>query len=1374
MKPTQGVIFELMVEKVLELAELADSEGGTSPGHALCIQCLNHLKWCDDVQDPAQLLSLLLDATQVLPKSLQIELISALPGLSPEECQDDAVGRLVQLAEMTESLLPCVCEALSNMDLRPGSTLHANALAFGIDSLSTAPSVHLPAITRFLLETTDATSVRHVLKELRYKLGDYLKTTRHSLSSEDHTCHTLLLGIFNSCFQSRLILLPAYCSLMLDSDASPLDGSLREEQGETTRGGSSSNVDSTPPIYIVDLWIMFSLAGYHKLRVKILSVLCRKFLSGSFRDAVIDEALDGFCVPLETIFSSILSFSQSCLAAEKTGGVGGGLLPSDSVPVARALGRVCYACVYRHFRSAMHRQDIIAALVSHAVSPNSMEVDSALSVLEEISFREVQAILIEDSRASSAAGDNTMLCNFLPFVKTLLEDVSIYSNDQVRSIFRLLFQCSLCEGSRALVGLESKSKSSCSSISSARESSKSTLHQENAIYYPSPQDDILIMLRKYSTSVDSSLRQVAIIGSVAYLSQYRWIDKWQLKFGDSSIIQAHAGGVCSFTSSSTADLASSPYIAHFRLLFKLFSDSDSQFDCLLNELIASVKGGDLGVVDHTVRQTPLAVQSYLISFLFQEIQEILHQFIGFSHVELNDFTRLDIPRELQYDLNGTLQSTVYVKLLESSYWSYYMRRFLLGDRTLSSIIGVVSHSTQNSDLMDSLIKNRRRGLFSSLTSILNLACQCCKAKSGDLLQLGAVLGCPLELPKSNVLNEIESYDLDSRFIACDAMLLAVDWLRCILNSFCEEVGDRDYHKLIRRMNQLVESEEQLFVMLQRFPQFLEWKCPKVQLRYYNAHSGKVVGNKGSNPSCDASETPLLPTISSIASAVESMVKPLSPEVITLLGKNPITEEIVVTTDDSECNDMESGGKTFLLSQNQNSMGNFPSRVHKLRNQATQRLITHAADCFSSMLLDAERELSIASSSLNTEQSWRSLIQKAEKGGVFTAIYTLLAKALKNIARLRDGVADTLNESPSSHRADASLGDGMDTIEDINCNSFGSQFYSDAINTQEPARAGMVPQILRIIKVFLSTNALFTEVKHCMVNFPDMNVVPPTLLRVLLSISDGCSERMASNASAMVSMALIGLFDIFYGMCDVLSSLGGHENEIIPLVEIMELILKSRDYLFPDLITQSTCDSLLAPEQADDYEELRDLGKRLSLLCDSLLDAWGLRGEKRDSSLCTLKHISFLVKTHLKRSVDPMQRVKYYVGVICDFVEAAGDGKGSFPPNSMEDRYKLVNVKTLGSFYSPVMQALTHNFNSIILHLKGDSRTISIDRAALVSDDLCSNRPNLGESVHNIVLLFSKLVSITKFSCDGFISHSVSHIHYYVIPFQPYWLYRCCV
>lgn len=107
-----------------------------------------------------------------------------------------------------------------------------------------------------------------------------------------------------------------------------------------------------------------------------------------------------------------------------------------------------------------------------------------------------------------------------------------------------------------------------------------------------------------------------IAGSVAYLTQYEWLDKWQIKYGNSDVIVTNGNGVRVYANEHLAALAIQPYEQQLRLMLKLFSgrvvyfyyvllklltlictlhlDNASLYSCILEELTFTLKNGGLG------------------------------------------------------------------------------------------------------------------------------------------------------------------------------------------------------------------------------------------------------------------------------------------------------------------------------------------------------------------------------------------------------------------------------------------------------------------------------------------------------------------------------------------------------------------------------------------------------------------------------------------------------------------------------------------------------------------------------------------------------------------------------------------------------------
>lgn len=74
------------------------------------------------------------------------------------------------------------------------------------------------------------------------------------------------------------------------------------------------------------------------------------------------------------------------------------------------------------------------------MSPNTAEIECSLAVLEALSLAELEAALARPCPGSSdcTGPAETTIYNFFPFIKSMLDDVVVYSDAHLRSLFRFL------------------------------------------------------------------------------------------------------------------------------------------------------------------------------------------------------------------------------------------------------------------------------------------------------------------------------------------------------------------------------------------------------------------------------------------------------------------------------------------------------------------------------------------------------------------------------------------------------------------------------------------------------------------------------------------------------------------------------------------------------------------------------------------------------------------------------------------------------------------------------------------------------------------------------------------------------------------------
>ena len=126
----QQELMTIVIERMVMLAQASGSsssnsnrDGGTGiqadSAHP-AMKLLNHLRWCDVIYDPKQLIERLMEPLSILPKPFQIEIISSLPSLTSEkDSHDELVRQLQEIMESFPELAPCVLECVSSLCLAP-------------------------------------------------------------------------------------------------------------------------------------------------------------------------------------------------------------------------------------------------------------------------------------------------------------------------------------------------------------------------------------------------------------------------------------------------------------------------------------------------------------------------------------------------------------------------------------------------------------------------------------------------------------------------------------------------------------------------------------------------------------------------------------------------------------------------------------------------------------------------------------------------------------------------------------------------------------------------------------------------------------------------------------------------------------------------------------------------------------------------------------------------------------------------------------------------------------------------------------------------------------------------------------------------------
>ena len=319
----------------------------------------------------------------------------------------------------------------------------------------------------------------------------------------------------------------------------------------------------------------------------------------------------------------------------------------------------------------------------------------------------------------------------------------------------------------------------------------------------------------------------------------------------------------------------------------------------------------------------------------------------------------------------------------------------------------------------------------------------------------ALFGCPLEMPTDDAINTSHALTISQRYIICDTLLYCVEWLRCTINNFCEDIEDNHRYKLVERVNQLVATEETLYSLIQSNPEYIELKCPSHAFQYYNPKTGKkatsaagftssgvVKLSSGSNNKSNIDSTPAgsmsdtvdepstdfskfskdslvggssrnyLLLIPSIASAVGALIAPLEPQVASIIGYSPASgppsEDNLALGETEICveNTFADSLDSYVIAGDSAAVltGGKRNKLFMLTAKAMSRLIAHTADSILEVLsvLDG----SSSSSNIAKKESLlnipsRPYLISLLKAGVFTSLhFTLMRYDLSYMKFLR--------------------------------------------------------------------------------------------------------------------------------------------------------------------------------------------------------------------------------------------------------------------------------------------------------------------------------------------------------------------------------------
>eukprot|EP00899_Mesostigma_viride_P005633 jgi/Mesvir1/15070/Mv14717-RA.1 len=461
----QSQVINILLEKLPEL--LADEDSRNLQATSLPQLIISQLRWLEFVEEPAALTSKLLDMLPLCPPDLRNDLLSLLPDITPVDQHAAVVESLLALLQQdpVASTAP-VLDALAQ--LCPERELLANAVAAGMGCLASAGAGDLPVVIRFLLQNAAEDNVEQIVQALRKSLAflstnagmeiNPLPSSRSTLSgsttpsgstaprpTQKDKGKAVATGIQASAEPNwvKSTILDALCS-----------GLARHRLAGTQFLSDVEALTCPADIQVVDLWVLLLLqarqgggtygggpmlasaawgggpGGVRKVGAAMVSlnkvaeaVLKRKIVAGHFGSyadvaSLLYRAVGTQGGALREYFGELVRVAGELLAASQGGG-GVAAAGNHGGDAMRAFGGGLYVALFRGFPDDFHRQEVLAALLTHT-GAHGPEATASLRTLAHL--------------ARSCA---PLLRPFAVFIHNILDYLSSFSDDQLRLVFQI-------------------------------------------------------------------------------------------------------------------------------------------------------------------------------------------------------------------------------------------------------------------------------------------------------------------------------------------------------------------------------------------------------------------------------------------------------------------------------------------------------------------------------------------------------------------------------------------------------------------------------------------------------------------------------------------------------------------------------------------------------------------------------------------------------------------------------------------------------------------------------------------------------------------------------------------------------------------------
>ncbi|CBJ26655.1 conserved unknown protein [Ectocarpus siliculosus] len=783
----QPEVIDMLLEKIPELVgeEETAAEGGYGSGAAarertfswqdLPRLVLNQVRFLDHLVDSTSLTRKILEVLTVLPVNLQREMISYLPEVVEDGDHAEVVETLQSLKDSEPQLLVAVLDALGNLSLPPRLLGGITEDALGL--LDSAQPSTLPVLVRFLLETATADTADAVVRELRERLRLCPVVGGGGRGGVEDTEETEAL-VLNPGLQSNR-------EPPSDSDTSGDALTLEAlRQGLRLRGDLAAcflkaitKTAGSEGHSVVDLWVLFCLYANQDTRKRVIALFRRKISCGHFTEPLMTDALHGRAGALHGLFFSLMGITDA--------------LVSSGVVSVRRYGASMYREIFSGFSEAYHRQEVVGALITHCGAGSELETDSALSAL---------------SALASPSDGGSGLRPFAAFIRALMDYMQGYTHYQVRKVFRIL--CAMA-----------------SSAPGGRDMSAG-----------GDMDDVHIFVRKHVAMSQMALKQIGIIGAVAFVEFHG-----KTGGGDGP---GPAGGMFSQDSQAGGGsaLGGSTNGGRFQtsgagdtlaMLMNHCRNSQEGKAFLYDELALSAGTGALGsdALD--------ALVNMLLDPLTEEFMNVVT--VGGDGDE----------DEEEAEGTGGLTDEQ-KKILEDGKFSGE----LCGGAVKASPYGNLDQAVEGQVAEVLLLPllasedQQERMKIGGLCPLFSLLATCLRSPQcgRELDEIAAALGAPVILADSHTVDNVIHLEESHKNAVIGAHYAACNWVRELVNAFVLETHSDFKAKLVRRIGHLCRLEFDLLFMLKRH---LGYRLPgtgKSIMSPANSSIGKKSGAASSSSS----------------------------------------------------------------------------------------------------------------------------------------------------------------------------------------------------------------------------------------------------------------------------------------------------------------------------------------------------------------------------------------------------------------------------------------------------------------------------------------------------------------------------------------------